>query len=162
MNAITPDELKKFFPKATKSCAAVNQGTNEKKPANISKQTLAQKAAEQVPVVEPIKTNFMYAASSDEKKLNKTERQWFSKLSLFGYPCIQIQAITLKLADDTRYTPDFSCIGPNGEMIFWEVKGFMRDDALVKIKVAARLFRWAKFILVRKEKGLWKETEIKP
>jgi hypothetical protein len=58
----------------------------------------------------------------------------------FGY-----EAITLKLAPDTRYTPDFAVITCEGEMQFHETKGHWRDDALVKIKVAANLFPWAEF-----------------
>jgi len=47
---------------------------------------------------------------------------------------------TFKLADDTRYTPDFAVMLANSELEFWEVKGFWRDDAKVKIKVAAAMF----------------------
>jgi hypothetical protein len=47
---------------------------------------------------------------------------------------------TFKLANDTRYTPDFAVLLANYELEFWEVKGFWRDDAKVKIKVAASLF----------------------
>lgn len=94
--------------------------------------------------------------------LNKTELAWYHHLQAMQYPWIGIHAIKLKLAGKTFYTPDFETIGPNGEMIFWEVKGFMRDDAAVKLKVAANLYRWARFILVRKLKGSWQQTEIKP
>ena len=52
----------------------------------------------------------------------------------------RFEAITLKLAKDTRYTPDFMLMMPDCEIQFWEVKGFWRDDAKVKIKVAAALF----------------------
>ena len=47
---------------------------------------------------------------------------------------------TLKLANDTRYTPDFAVMLADGTLEFWEVKGFWRDDAKVKIKVAAAMF----------------------
>jgi hypothetical protein len=50
------------------------------------------------------------------------------------------EAITFKLAKDTRYTPDFAVMLASGEMQFWEVKGFWHDDARVKIKVAAAMF----------------------
>lgn len=45
-----------------------------------------------------------------------------------------------RLADRTWYLPDFMVILPNGMVEFHEVKGFWRDDARVKIKVAAELF----------------------
>jgi hypothetical protein len=52
----------------------------------------------------------------------------------------RFESMTLKLAKDTRYTPDFMVMMPDGEIQFWEVKGFWHDDARVKIKVAAALF----------------------
>lgn len=51
------------------------------------------------------------------------------------------EAVTLKLAPDTRYTPDFMVVLDNGEVEFHEVKGgFMEDHSHVKIKVAAEKF----------------------
>ena len=52
----------------------------------------------------------------------------------------RFESMTLKLAKDTRYTPDFMVMMPDCEIQFWEVKGFWHDDARVKIKVAAALF----------------------
>ena len=43
----------------------------------------------------------------------------------------------LRLADNTFYTPDFVVMRRDGAMECHEVKGFWRDDARVKIKVAA-------------------------
>ena len=68
------------------------------------------------------------------------------------------EAMTFKLADDTRYTPDFWIIENDGACEFQEVKGFLRDDALVKIKVAARMFPF-RFVMYtassKKEGGGW-------
>lgn len=50
------------------------------------------------------------------------------------------EAITFKLADDTRYTPDFVVMLVSGRLQAHEVKGHWVDDAKVKIKVAAALF----------------------
>jgi hypothetical protein len=50
------------------------------------------------------------------------------------------ERLTLKLADDTRYTPDFLVQDLDGSLRLEEVKGFWRDDAKVKIKVAAAQF----------------------
>ena len=100
--------------------------------------------------------------TTEESKLNKSEREW---LGILRSRCIQrigVQNITLKIGDDCRYTPDFNGIGPGGEAIFWEVKGFMRDDALVKLKVAARAFSQFRFILCRKKGGKWEEEEVHP
>lgn len=86
--------------------------------------------------------------------MNKTERTFALGLeaerragSVIAW---RFEAVTLKLAFDTRYTPDFYVLYPSGNVAFFEVKGFMRDDANVKIKVAARLFPEFTFILVQK------------
>lgn len=50
------------------------------------------------------------------------------------------ESITFKLADDTRYTPDFAVMLASGRLQAHEVKGHWQDDAKVKIKVAAALF----------------------
>ena len=63
----------------------------------------------------------------------------------------EFEGITMKLADDTRYTPDFAVMLANGEMEMHETKGFMRDDAWVKLKIAAKQFPF-RFWLVRKER----------
>lgn len=62
------------------------------------------------------------------------------------------EAVTLKLADDTRYTPDFAVLLADMTIEMHEVKGFWRDDARVKIKVAAAMFPF-RFFAVKKEKG---------
>jgi hypothetical protein len=44
---------------------------------------------------------------------------------------------------------------------FHEVKGYARGDAMVKVKVAARLFPWSRFVLVRLDKKTgWKKIEV--
>lgn len=50
------------------------------------------------------------------------------------------EAQTMKLAHDTRYTPDFLVVLADGTVELHEVKGFWRDDAKVKAKVCARLY----------------------
>lgn len=71
----------------------------------------------------------------------------------------------LRLADRTWYTPDFRVVGVGGETEFHEVKGFWRDDARVKLKVAARLFPRYRFLAVRRRKkregGGW-QVEVLP
>ena len=66
----------------------------------------------------------------------------------------------LKLADRTYYKPDFEVMLPDGSIEFHEVKGFMMDDANVKIKVAAQQFPQYVFRLVQWDRRTgWK---IKP
>lgn len=47
------------------------------------------------------------------------------------------EAVTLKLAHDRRYTPDFLVVRPDGACELHEVTGFWRDDARAKTRVAA-------------------------
>ena len=97
-------------------------------------------------------------------RMNKTEAQYAEVLEIrlrageiYSW---RYEPITLRLADDTRYTPDFMVIGALGQIAFHEVKGFWRDDALVKIKVAAELFPEFKFFALRLEKGQWVSREF--
>ena len=61
----------------------------------------------------------------------------------------------LRLADSTYYTPDFRVVCNDSTIEFHEVKGFIRDDAMVKIKVAAECHPY-KFLMVSKTKTGWK------
>lgn len=110
---------------------------------------------------EPTGVNLEIQPSTDEKGLNKMEKAWLAVLRSRGYERVRVQQITFKLAHDTRYTPDFSAI-VNGRQVFFETKGFMRDDARVKVFNAAREFREFDFVLVKKEKGQWVEQKVKP
>jgi hypothetical protein len=113
------------------------------------------------PVITSLSTAFAPAASTDVAKLNKTERAYHEYLKLKRYDWLGVQCVTLKLADDTRLTPDFAYI-TNGMFYLVDVKGFQREDALIKMKVAARMFPWAQFLIVKKTKTGWDEKRVKP
>jgi hypothetical protein len=92
------------------------------------------------------------------ERLNKTERAFLAHLQTqFNPRWIYSQAVTLQIANGCRYTPDFLIfVGQdidNLQLRAYEVKGFMRDDAAVKIKVAARAFPAIRFFLATKRKG---------
>lgn len=77
------------------------------------------------------------------------------------------EAVTLKLGHDCRYTPDFCIVNVQGWIEFVEVKGpFVRDDSMVKLRVAARTFPWARFKLAqkssKKDGGGWTVKDISP
>ncbi len=69
----------------------------------------------------------------------------------------KFEAVKLRLADKTFYTPDFMVVAADGWICFYEVKGFWEDDARVKIKVAAETFPEFAFYAVKgkKVKGAW-------
>jgi len=66
----------------------------------------------------------------------------------------------LRLASKTFYHPDFMVVEPDGYITIYETKGFMQDDANVKIKVAAEEFPEFKFVLVKwnKKDGFFYKT----
>lgn len=84
------------------------------------------------------------------------------------------ESVTLVLADNTRYTPDFVIIervvvpdvspppAPYVSIVIDEVKGFWRDDARVKIKVAARTYPLFRFRALKRRGNGWSIEEIKP
>lgn len=67
------------------------------------------------------------------------------------------EAERLRLADGAYYCPDFRIILPDGTIEFVEVKGFMREAAHLRIKVAAELHPYT-FRLVRRMRGGWDEV----
>ena len=88
--------------------------------------------------------------------MNKTERRRAVELAALqragAIRTWHFNAVTLKLADDCRFTPDFLIEHIDGRLEFEEIKGFWRDDARVKIKVAARLFPVFTFTALRARK----------
>jgi len=113
------------------------------------------------PVVTSLKVAMKACESTDVSKLNKTERAYYEYLKLMRYDWLGVQCVTLKLADDCRLTPDFAYI-TNGMFYLVDVKGFQREDALIKMRVAARMFPWAQFLIVKKTKTGWDEKRVKP
>jgi len=99
--------------------------------------------------------------------LNKTEQAFHDWLNA-EWPGVvfHTQSVTLKIANGCRYTPDEFCCFTDTGCEAWEVKGFMRDDAAVKLKVAASLYPWITFHLVtklpKKKGGGWNIQEVLP
>lgn len=71
----------------------------------------------------------------------------------------RFESLKLRLADMTFYSPDFLVVKEDCFELH-EVKGFWEDDARVKIKVAASLFPWIKFVAVQYRKKQWKTEEF--
>ena len=84
--------------------------------------------------------------------MNRTEAAYALALELRKHTgevaWYAFEAMTFKLAKDTRYTPDFVVMLADGSIELHEVKGFFEDDAKVKVKVAASMFPFV-FRLVR-------------
>ena len=69
------------------------------------------------------------------------------------------EAVKLRLAASTFYSPDFVVMNAAREIEMHEVKGFWRDDARVKIKVAAEMFPFV-FVAVQLVRKEWKHETI--
>ena len=96
-------------------------------------------------------------------QMNNTEAEYSQYLRVLQQAgdilWFRFEGIKLRLADKTFYTPDFFVLRSSFELEAHEVKGFMTDDAAVKIKVAAEMYPF-RFVLVRKnakkDGGRWK------
>ena len=90
--------------------------------------------------------------------MNKTEAAYAQRLELLRRAgeilWWEFEAVKLKLAPDTFYSPDFAVMSADHVLEMHEVKGFWRDDARVKIKVAAELFPF-RFLAVKRDKQDW-------
>jgi hypothetical protein len=99
--------------------------------------------------------------------MNKTEAAYHDYLTQLQHKGLilwhKFEAMKLRLADNTFYSPDFAVLAASGLMEMHEVKGWWMEDAKVKIKVAASLYP-IKFVAVRKqskkEGGGWERTDF--
>lgn len=101
-----------------------------------------------------------------ETKMNKLEKRYAGVLQLQKLAGEIIdyifKPIGLNLAPGLKcyYYPDFFVVYPD-RFECHETKGFCRDDALVKIKVAAKLFPWFRFKMIFWTKKQWIIKEFK-
>jgi hypothetical protein len=132
----------------------------------------------------PVKSTQVHLAApakpsirSPKKKGSKTQTAFVEYLKLLrneGTVILEEQ-ITLEIAAGCRYTADVFVYEPpidNGGtwrsafLVAYEVKGpHAWDDAIVKLKVAARAYPWIKFFLVRREPsefGGWFFQRVEP
>lgn len=82
------------------------------------------------------------AAPATKRGMNQWEQEFAADLEMqrqmgailwWGF-----ETLSIRLAAGARYTPDFSVITKFG-LRFYEVKGFWREPALVRVKVAAEV-----------------------
>ncbi|WP_241159701.1 hypothetical protein [Desulfovibrio sp. ZJ200] len=74
------------------------------------------------------------------------------------------ERVRLTLARKTTYLPDFFVVRADGSAEFHETKGFWRDDARAKIKIAAQEFPCFGFVAVQRNKdtGAWEFERFYP
>jgi len=78
----------------------------------------------------------------DTIPINETERRYANRLEADRLRGLIVrwdyEPETMKLAHDTRYTPDYRAVLSSGHIEFHECKGgFIREDAKIKFKIAA-------------------------
>jgi hypothetical protein len=104
--------------------------------------------------------------------LNKLEIAYQDRLiARHGKERVLAQAVTFTLANGLRYRPDFVVVEESmfeGHLVValsaFETKGFARDDAVAKAKMAARVYPWIRWYWVtgKPRIGQWREDRILP
>lgn len=102
------------------------------------------------------------AAAVPKSRMNKTEVRYALRLEArraageiveFAF-----EAITLRLADGVRYTPDFLVVYGDHVLGLEEVKGaYVREDARIKFRVAVEQFPWFRWRWAQWARGEWTE-----
>ena len=110
------------------------------------------------------KPRFVPPVKPQGRDMNKTEARYarevldplLSQYAILGW---EWESIKFRMADRTWYTPDFLVIFPTHMQIV-EIKGFMRDDAVIKYKCCREMFPWFEWKMLRLIKGNWDEVKI--
>ena len=96
--------------------------------------------------------------SPQRSKMNKTETRYAQYLELQkrggAILWYKFEGIRLKLANGAWFKPDFAVLHCNGTLEFREIKGYWREAARVRIKVAADLYPF-KFVAIKDDGGMW-------
>lgn len=111
-----------------------------------------------------IKGIIRQSGATPNKTETRFERDHLALMKLTGeIGEYRFEAVTLRLANGLRYTPDYHSINGNGVTVFWEVKGaHIRDDALPKLKMAASCYPKYEFFLAQWKGGEWVIQRVLP
>jgi hypothetical protein len=101
------------------------------------------------------------AIRQSRREPNKTERrfeqEYLKPMLMSGQidRCGEHESIRLKIANGLTYTPDWPT-WKDGRLQFWEIKGArLWDDAIVKLKIAARAYPDIDFCVCQWKGGIW-------
>jgi hypothetical protein len=104
-----------------------------------------------------------YATQRHRGKMNRLESAYAQHIELERLAGVWqwwvYEGIKLRLASGAYYTPDFALIDAGGHLVIHETKGHWREAAKVRIKVAAELYPFFRFVAVtrqrKKQGGNW-------
>ena len=132
-------------------CKWVAMEANKPRPTHVAEDPVGKRL--ETYFLDKHKKALQYMSRYTSKNMNKLESRYAMRLEAMRaageLACWTFEAVKLRLADKTFYTPDFIVMHLNGDIEFHETKGFWRDDARVKIKVAAELFPMFSFVAVQ-------------
>lgn len=106
-------------------------------------------------------------AARQPPAMNGLERAYAERLELLRSAgeirTWRFEAVKLRLGRHCHYTPDFVVVTAADVVELHEVKGHWEDDARVKIRVAAELYPWWRFLAITGKKGQdWQVEELDP
>ena len=142
------------------------------RPAHLRHLSLAEYIAGQEdkvsPVPPPIQAKAGGRARHEPGQMNGLEKKYAAYLEIRKVTGeivdYKFEPLKLKLAPATFYNPDFGVQMPDGKIELHETKSsHWEDDARVKIKVAAAMFGWFRFIAAQWDKNAkdWKFEEFR-
>lgn len=96
-------------------------------------------------------------------KMNKLESAYGAYLDMLKHSgevlWWRFQPLKLRLADGSYFTPDFGVLMRSSMFELHETKGFWREAARVRIKIAAEIFPF-RFIAIKRDGGNWLREEF--
>lgn len=109
-----------------------------------------------------VQINLKNRMTSEEERLNNTEREWLAILRTRPHQWLGIHCLKFKLGFKCFYTPDFVTIEDDGSMVVWDSKGgHIWEDSIIKMKTLVRLYPWVRCMKPQKLNGHWKEHEVR-
>ena len=98
------------------------------------------------------------------RQMNKLEARYAAHLDILkaagDVNWWAYEAVKLRLADNTFYTPDFIVWTKDWHLDIHETKGWLREDANVKFKVAKEMFPIFGFRMLFFQGGRWQERRL--
>ena len=125
-------------------------------------QRLQNKGRPEAPVPEKPKARAEARDGELPERMNKTERRYLLEVLEPQRRSGQIreiwfESVNLRLGENTHYRPDFMVITAYNRIEFHEIKGaFIREDAMIKFKAAARMYPCFHWQMHQWKDGEWR------